>query len=422
MAAAVESLPLGVGRVPKWWMECTPHYLLDVEEDQENRLREARLAYYFAQMAAADDAGLVGPDGKPVLGPDGKPVSWRNCWSGRQGGSGGYEPPVSPGGRNFAPGGFRLDPKLFGIEESDPDYNSYLTGAKLPPGFMEKMEQMFGTESIPNNLKQTDYGRYGRQAEKPAFVPTWTKKKLRATSDGENIRKGLYNDSPNKHHRRPIPGASELAKTQAPPALDSEPEPAPVELEQLEASEAMVKAESPVAAPVENECEPEAAPSTVQEEPIVEAESPVAAPVEPVSEPEAAPSTVQEEPIVEAESPVAVPVEPVSEPEAVPSTVSFPSPQRESPESVKVETDDLPAMSLATEPAKSIDAEHAEMEDTYYTEEEVFTDDELAFNDEEYEEESIEHSQGEEDELDDLQAILAAKQAELARLQAQLEA
>ena len=34
-----EELPVGVGRVPKWWMEITPHYVLDREEDLYRKVR-----------------------------------------------------------------------------------------------------------------------------------------------------------------------------------------------------------------------------------------------------------------------------------------------------------------------------------------------------------------------------------------------
>ena len=196
-------------------MEITPHYTLDDDDEEERRREEDRMAFYVMQLQAAHEAGVLMPDGTPKLGPDLKPLSWtpRTPWNGRStnGGAATDDAAGGPGGRNFKPGQPVIDPGLFGILESDPDYQAYLTGAKLPPGYFEHMGRMFATaenggtcEGILNNLKQTDYGRYGRQAEKPHFKPDWAKKKLRSTDVGANIRAGQYNDSPNKHIRRRV--------------------------------------------------------------------------------------------------------------------------------------------------------------------------------------------------------------------------
>jgi hypothetical protein len=225
--AAVEQLPVGVGRVPRWWMEVTPHYTLDEEEAEARRLAEDQMDYYYMQLAAADEAGLLNPDGTPKEGVD--MTSWTPStpWNGRsannKGGSNLSMAPTGRGGRNFQPGQPVIDPKIFGIYFNDPDYRAYLTGAKLPPGYFEKMGEFAtcaegGAQGILNNLKQTDYGRYGRQAEAPSFKPDWAKKKLRTTSTGANIRQGQYDDSPNKFsNRRRVQPSVEV------PSLDDEP-------------------------------------------------------------------------------------------------------------------------------------------------------------------------------------------------------
>lgn len=227
MVAATEQqevLPTGVGRVPAWWMEITPHYTLDEEDEQARRTAEDQMAFYYMQLAAADDAGIILPDGTPKLGPDLKPMSWTPVtpWNGRAPAGGATPTGMGPGGRNFKPGHPVVDPKLFGIHESDPDYRAYLTGAKLPPGYFEKMgelasSELGGTEGILNNAKQTDYGRYGRQAEAPSFKPAWAKKKLRSTETGANIRQGQYDDSPNKHYvnRRRVEASEKAPKIPA---------------------------------------------------------------------------------------------------------------------------------------------------------------------------------------------------------------
>jgi hypothetical protein len=83
MSAAVEQLPVGVGRVPRWWMEITPHYILDEEEAEARRLAEDQMDYYYMQLAAADEAGLLNPDGTPKAGID--LTSWTPSapWNGR---------------------------------------------------------------------------------------------------------------------------------------------------------------------------------------------------------------------------------------------------------------------------------------------------------------------------------------------------
>lgn len=185
-----EKLPRGVGRVPAWWMELTPHYVLDLEEDENRRQQEEQEALYYAQMAAADDARTAG--------------EWKSSWGGRgsNGGSGGNDDGSSAlfGGRNFQPGSAGWDPKEWGIKENDPDYKAYLTGAKLPQSYIDAMKAFAGQAGLVYDASALNSsGKYGRQAEKPAFMPIWAKKKLRSTGQGKAIRHGIYHDSPNKH-------------------------------------------------------------------------------------------------------------------------------------------------------------------------------------------------------------------------------
>lgn len=198
-SSVTELLPNGVGRVPAWWMECTPHYTLDVDDEEARQIAEDQVAFFYMMLAAADDAGIIGTDGKLKTGPDGKPLAWEGL--GPNWNSNGAQ----FGGRTFKSGQAVIDPSLFGIKESDPNYNAYLTGAKLPPRYFEKMAELVEERSsagnpygILNNSKQTDYGRYGRQAEQKAFQPSWAKKKLRSTTQGQAVRGGVYDDSPNK--------------------------------------------------------------------------------------------------------------------------------------------------------------------------------------------------------------------------------
>ena len=191
-----ESLPVGVGRVPEWWMELTPHYVLDLEDDEQNRrMMEENEALYCAQMLANDDGRLA--------------QEWKSSWGGRSttGGGGshvGGDGSALFGGRNFQPGSVGWDPKQWGIDANDPDYKSYLKGAKLPQSYIDAMMEFanqVGIKYDASSLNATG-GKYGSSGGKPAFTPAWAKKKLRATGQGAAIRHGIYNDSPNKHMHR----------------------------------------------------------------------------------------------------------------------------------------------------------------------------------------------------------------------------
>jgi len=202
--------------LPRWWLEETPHYTLDLDASAARKLAEEQMEHYYAQMAAADDAGLLDADGNPILGPDGKPVSggWggANGWAGRgPGGDVGFGPgEPGPLGRSFVPGQVTPESlKMLGFEESHPDYRSFLTGAKFPPGYWEKLTELgysTGPGFSANNLAQTDYGRYGRQAEKPKHTPSWMKAKLKSTTHGSAIRSGHYEEieSPERRGRNRI--------------------------------------------------------------------------------------------------------------------------------------------------------------------------------------------------------------------------
>ena len=48
-------LPKGVGRVPQWWMEITPHDTLYIEDDEAKRFQEEEEKKMYAKLAAMDD-------------------------------------------------------------------------------------------------------------------------------------------------------------------------------------------------------------------------------------------------------------------------------------------------------------------------------------------------------------------------------
>lgn len=450
---AAENLPAGVGRVPKWWMEITPHYTLDLEEENYRRDAEEQMALYYAQMAAAADAGVLDADGNPILGPDGKPIGgWSNGWAGRapNGGEGGLGI-NGPLGRNFQPG--QVTPEvlsLLGIEKTDPDYRSYLTGAKMPPGYWEKLADLgyTGQGFSASNLHQTDYGRYGRQAEKPAFQPSWAKLKLKSTNHGSSIRKGDYEASPDRSQRRLQVEMADIPDSilSAPRLEMSGPPPAPPTPATTPAVHKSVRA-----APEQQEDGDGEAPKTrlvrkvrkikkkkrPQEESAAPAPTPAPAPVPtPTSLVRAPPP--QSEPIkpvayskyshkdyyynapahtanMGAPRPEQAPVR--YEPKPVLVSKPVPAPAPSSPQKPVVAP--APIVRAPVAPP-SPEKEHSEYEEEII-EEEISEEEEII--EESVSEDYDDQPQGSmsaSPDINDLQAILRAKQAELARLQAQL--
>ncbi|GAX16919.1 hypothetical protein FisN_5Hu296 [Fistulifera solaris] len=164
-------LPIGVGRVPKWWMDLTPHDKLDLAEHEAQTKMQEQMSHYYLKLAAA---GLVGHDGHLVTLPDGQP-DWSRIQEQR----------------------IRLNPKLFGIADKDPDFHLYETGELLPHEFKLKMQEMYGGIT-PNQL---EYKKYG--ASKDDNKPSWAKMKLRHSKEGDMIRSGVdIDEGPNGYTRR----------------------------------------------------------------------------------------------------------------------------------------------------------------------------------------------------------------------------
>jgi hypothetical protein len=270
---AKEKLPRGVARLPEWWLQLTPHHVLDLEEDSHRKEQETQEVLYYAQMAAADDGRLA--------------REWKSNWGGRSssGGSGsdGNGSTALFGGRNFQPRSDGWDPKEWGVDANDPDYKSYLTGAKLPQSYIDAMKEFAGQVGLTYDASQLNHtAKYGSSASKPAFVPVWAKKKLKNSSQGNAIRQGYYNDSPNKHIKRRVEAAESMPST---PALvvESEPvtelveeTPVPVEPENVE-PEPEVKQASAEPESTEEELFTEPEP-VMQKAPAQEAPAPTPAP------------------------------------------------------------------------------------------------------------------------------------------------
>ena len=216
MAKADEVLPRGAARIPSWWMEITPHDVLDMEQDEQRRDREYQDAVMYAKLAAQDDykqqhgegadgGYKKGPNGE-WLHPDGTPVFRRGKkgeWLDKDGnllykkGAGGEweDKDGNPLGRNFKPG------------EQPPGY--------VPGGHYDPSNFGSGSKSPSANLSST--GQYARDANKEWSKPAWAQMKLKSTGTGQNIRQGKYSKTyPRGEESTPKDTKSE-ADADAPP-------------------------------------------------------------------------------------------------------------------------------------------------------------------------------------------------------------
>lgn len=223
--------------LPLWWLEVTPHYTLDLDDELSRRLYEERMAMYYCDFVDQEAAkGLMFDIDGNLIAVEEAPANmgsgWKSNWAGRKAKKDGgdnsapveREKPKLFGGRNFKPGSPGWDPKHWGIDPNDPDWDKYKSGEMLPPQFIQAMENFAKATGhfkesykemgmdVAYNLNSTAYGSLGEKAENK---PVWMIKKLRATSAGQNIRSGVYDDSPNKHLRPKVTIPN--AKEQPPP-------------------------------------------------------------------------------------------------------------------------------------------------------------------------------------------------------------
>jgi hypothetical protein len=370
-------------------MEITPHYTLNLEEEAERLEREARMAVFFQQLAAVQDAGWLSPDGtvrSTAHGSNSSDWTPKNGWQGRSANTkDNNEGSNSPGGRNFKVGKINFDPALFGITESDPDYHAYLTGAKLPPAFLDMLAKYNrGDQDWDSQLiwhSSNEYGKYGRQAEKPAFQPAWAKLKLRSTNHGQLIRKGVYDEA------SPVRPTRRVAGDDSPPALSSIPAP-PV---------------SPPSSP-----QPQALP------PPSSSPAPPSANAMPESAPEQAASAYYAK-----KTTTVIRTTPASDPNAEPVVETTTT-------TTLYAQGDVDAFAPPAEQFAALEMQpqhhhqqHYHQDDQYEDEEYYEEDEEEYVEDEEYYEDDAAAvvNPAHHESLSDLQAILAAKQAELRRLQ-----
>jgi hypothetical protein len=245
-------LPRGVGRVPEWWLEMTPHETLILEEEEAKRIADQEEELKFAQLAAEQDwlqkyGGEGFPDWDPSKDGPRTPEEEKE-WIGT-----GYQRSETTG-------------EWTGVS-GEPLEGRKFKG-KLPSGYVP------GEFRLPGSTKAADGrplksvgGRYGRDDGKNWEQPSWTKVKLKKTDAGRAYRNGTDDKSPKKGI---VKSTGAVAKTKMPaaPALDDAPakkEEAPVPAKEEEAPAAAKEEEEASAKEKEapKEAETEKGPSGI---------------------------------------------------------------------------------------------------------------------------------------------------------------
>jgi len=216
--------------LPTWWMELTPHFELDWEDEQARLAAQERMARYYAEFVQGDidTKGLqLDIDGNLIENGSNGGSAYNSSWQGRQAKNGengfsnnnGNQHHKPFGGRNFQPGSAGWDARHWGISDTDPEFDLYQSGDKLPPDYVTAMNNYAKAtgrykasdgEKVTLNASGDQAHKFG--AEKPAFTPAYAKVKLRNTSRGASVRSGVYNDSPNRHWRTATTAVTAFSK------------------------------------------------------------------------------------------------------------------------------------------------------------------------------------------------------------------
>jgi hypothetical protein len=219
-------LPRGVGRLPEWWLEMTPHETLILEEEEAKRIADQEEELKFAQLAAEQDwLQKYGGEGFPNWDPskDGPRTSEEEKeWIGS-----GFQRSETTG-------------EWTGVS-GEPLEGRKFKG-KLPSGYVPGHFRLPGsTKAADGRPLKSAGGRYGRDDGKSWEQPSWTKVKLKRTDAGSAYRNGEYEKSPKKGI---VKSTGAVAKLPAAPVLDDPPakkEEAPAPAKEEEAAPAEEK-------------------------------------------------------------------------------------------------------------------------------------------------------------------------------------
>jgi hypothetical protein len=212
MGKEEDPLPRGAARIPLWWMEITPHNVLDLEEDEQRRQAEYDEAVMYARLAAQDDyQQQYGGDGFPGYDPA-KHGARGGGGGGGGGGYGGYKRgpngewldkdgnPVFKRGKNGewidSQGKllYKKGPKGEWVDAEGKPLGRNFKPGQSPPGYeaggyYDPDRFVPGKRASASGLST---GNYQRDANIGWSKPSWTQIKLRSTGTGGDIRDGKY--------------------------------------------------------------------------------------------------------------------------------------------------------------------------------------------------------------------------------------
>jgi len=171
-----DKLPRGVGRLPEWWLEITPHETLYLEEDEAERQTDHEEAMKFAQLAAEQDLlQKYGGEGFP---------NWNPASDG---------PRTQEEEKEWVSKGYKRNETNEWVDDQGAPLEGRQFKGQMPPGYLPGKYNKGGSGGSanfgPGTLNAT---KYETDKNKNWEQPSWMKLKLRSTGAGSAIRKGEY--------------------------------------------------------------------------------------------------------------------------------------------------------------------------------------------------------------------------------------
>jgi hypothetical protein len=175
-----DKLPRGVGRVPEWWLEITPHDTLYLAEDEAQRKAAYEEKLRFAKLAAEQDLlQKYGGEGFP---------NWNPASDG---------PRTKEEEKEWVSKGYKRNEKNEWVDEGGAPLEGRQFKGQMPPGYLpgEYFQDLSGG-SITPGPGGLNPAKYERDKDKDWEKPAWMQVKLRSTGTGGAIRQGDEVDRP----------------------------------------------------------------------------------------------------------------------------------------------------------------------------------------------------------------------------------
>ena len=172
-----EKLPKGVGRLPEWWLEISPHDTLFLKEEEAKKKAEEEEAMKFAQLAELQDLmDKYGGEDFP---------NWNPMTDG---------PRTKEEEKEWLSNGYQRNEKKEWVSHDGTPLQGRQFQGKLPPGYQpggyvkdDDDAEEGESEGGQGTLNST---KYERDKSTTWDKPDWMKVKLRSTGTGGSIRHG----------------------------------------------------------------------------------------------------------------------------------------------------------------------------------------------------------------------------------------